>query len=242
MLSAHPRQRGVTLVELMIAGAISLVALSAALTVYSATARHSTLQLRSAHLHQQVLGILYLVSRDLRRAGYWHFDPARRSPVDNPFQNDTNRVRSGALAGEAADSCILLSYDLDRDGLVGVGQCNRQRCPPFSDGDNVEQFGYRLHDGAVQSRYAGSGLACDAGYWQALNDPDIRITHLRFGLRAHCINLRDRTAPCNDAAPQLVQRLVRIDIGARLEPDPDSRISLVQWVALRNDRLQAAEP
>lgn len=242
MLSAHPCQRGITLVELMIAGAISLVALSAALTVYSATAHHSTLQLRSAHLHQQILGILYLVSRDLRRAGYWHFDPPRQSPVDNPFQRSENRVRSGTFPGEAADSCILFSYDLDRDGLVGVGQCDKGHCPPLSDDDNVEQFGYRLHHGALQSRYAGSGLACDAGYWQALNDPDIRITHLRFGLRAHCINLLDRTAPCDDAAPQLVQRLVSIDIGARLEPDPDSQIRLVQWVALRNDRLQAAEP
>ncbi len=242
MLSARPRQRGVTLVELMIAGAISLVALSAALTVYSATARHTTLQLRSAHLHQQVLGILHLVSRDLRRAGYWHFDPAQRSPADNPFQSSENRVRSGAFGGEPADSCILLGYDLDRDGLVGVGQCEQGECPPFSDDDNVEQFGYRLHHGAVQSRYAGTGLACGAGYWQALNDPDIRITRLRFGLRRHCINLLEGTAPCDDAAPQLVQRLVSVDIGARLAHDPDSEISLVQWIALRNDRLQAAEP
>jgi len=242
MLSARPRQRGITLIELMIAGAISLVALSAALTVYSATARHTRLQLRSAHLHQQVLGILYLVSHDLRRAGYWQFDPAQRSPASNPFQSSENRVRSGAFADEPADSCILLAYDLDRDGLVGVGQCEQGECPAFSDVDNVEQFGYRLHHGAVQSRYAGSGLTCGAGYWQALNDPDIRITHLRFGLRKHCTNLRERTAPCDDSAPQLVQRLVSVDIGAQLEHDPDSEISLVQWVALRNDRLQAAEP
>ena len=40
MLTAVSNQRGLTLVELMVAGAISLIALSALLSVYSTTIQH----------------------------------------------------------------------------------------------------------------------------------------------------------------------------------------------------------
>lgn len=242
MLTAAIRQQGITLVELMVASAISLVALSAVLTVYSETARHSRLQLQSAHLHQQVSGILYLIGRDLRRAGYWHFDPARQSPAENPFQLGENRLRHSALPDEPAESCILLAYDLDADGRVGIGQCGNGHCPPRSDDDNVEQFGFRLRNGAVQSRYGGTGLDCGTGYWQSLNDPDIEISQLQFDLRAHCINLMETDDQCRDSLPSLTERIARIAIGARVKNRPESEIKLVQWVAVRNDVLLGGDP
>lgn len=242
MLRAAARQHGLTLVELMIAGAISLIALSAVLSVYSATARHGTQQLQSMQLHQQMFGILHLIGRDLRRAGYWQFEPERQSPADNPFQQVENRLRSGALAGEAADSCILLSYDLDRDGLVGVGQCGPGGCPPLSDSDNVEQFGFRLHDGNVQSRYAGSGLSCDSGYWQSLNEPDVRVTRLLFALHSRCTALSPESPPCDGTTPQLTQRVVSIDVDAQLDKHPETQLSLTQWITVRNDLLQEPAP
>lgn len=240
MLSAAHRQHGLTLVELMIAGVISLLALSTVLTVYSTTAHHSTLQLQSAHLNEQLLGMLHLIGRDLRRAGYRHFDPARESSAANPFQLGDNRLRVGAAPGEPAGSCILFAYDLDQDGLVGVGECRQARCPRLSDDDNVEQFGFRLRDGALQSRYGGTGLDCNAGYWQALSDPDIHVTRLRFGLHTHCIHLDTAGAACDEAAPQLLQRLVSIEIGARFDTTPETGLEQVRWVAVRNDRLQEA--
>jgi prepilin peptidase dependent protein B len=225
------------LIELMIAAVIALVVLSAVLTVYGATVRHSRLQRPWARLHQQLYGMVHLIGRDLRRAGYWHFDPARHSPVENPFQDATNRLRSGAFPGEPADSCVLLAYDLDADGLVGVGRCRNRHCPPLSDDSNVEQFGFRLHNGALQSRYAGTGLDCGSGYWQALNDPAIEITHLQFTLHAHCINLTDPDAACRGSAPRLVQRVVRVSVGARLRNRPETEIGRVRWITVRNDRL-----
>lgn len=231
-------QRGVTLVELMIAGVIALIALSAILSVYNATARHSKLLLQSAHLQQQVRGMLQLIGRDLRRAGYWRFDPARQSASDNPFQQGENLVRPGAYPDESPDSCILLAYDLDDDGQVGIGRCHNA-CPPATDDDNVEQFGFRLHGGSVQSRYGGDSLGCDAGYWQALNDPDIEVTRLHFDLHRHCLNLADSEQPCAEDGPQLVQRIIGITVDARLRARPDSSISLVHWVSLRNDQLVA---
>jgi prepilin peptidase dependent protein B len=237
VLTVAVRQCGITLLELMVAGTVSLIALSAVLTVYTATARHSKLQLQSAHLHQQVGSILHLIGRDLRRAGYWHFDATQQSPAQNPFQIGQNQVRSGAFAHEHADSCILLAYDLDADGLVGIGQCRNGRCPPGSDEDNVEQFGFRLRNTMLQSRYGGTDLYCDAGYWQALNDPDIEITRLSFTLHTHCLNLQQTDDSCRDSLPRLIQRVARIDIAARIRNHPETELRLDHWIAIRNDQL-----
>lgn len=235
------RLLGVTLIELMIATAISLTALAAVVTIYSATARHSTLQLQSAHLHQQLYGIVHLIGRDLRRAGYRAFDPQQEAPAANPFQLGENRLRTAALAGESADSCILLAYDRDRDGKVGVGKCHGH-CAALNDTDNVEQFGFRLRRQSVQARYGGTSLACDSGYWQTVNDPDVEITALAFTLHEHCINLADATRPCDADGAQLLQAVVDLHIGARLRNHPDTDLDLVQRIAVRNGLLRGAAP
>lgn len=236
------RQRGLTLIELMLAGTLALIALAAVMTVYAATAHHSRLQLQSAHLHQQMRGILQLIGRDLRRAGYWRFDALQQSAADNPFQRGDNRLRTGAYPDQRPGSCILLAYDLDDDGRVGVGRCAGAACPPFTDDDNVEQFGFRLRNGAVQSRYGGTALGCDTGYWQALNDSDIDVTRLHFTLYTHCVDLAATGQACNLDAPRLFQFVVKIDLVARLRRQPHSETTLTGWIRLRNDRLVAPPP
>jgi prepilin-type N-terminal cleavage/methylation domain-containing protein len=238
MLTYHHKQRGVTLVELMIASVIALIALSAVLTVYSASARHSTGLLQQAHLHQQLHALMHLIGRDLKRAGYWHFDPGFRAPSDNPFQNSTNQIRIQAYAGHSPDSCILYAYDLDQDGLVGVGVCKDTDCADETDDDNVEQFGFRLHGARVQSRYGGSGLECDSGYWQTVNDPAIEITQLRFTQHSSCLNLLETDRECTPDAPQLIQRALEIQLSGQLHNRPDSNTAIAQWVRIRNDQLR----
>ena len=59
MLIRQHRQLGATtLVELMIAAVITLIILSAVLTVYSASARHGSQLLQQAHLHQQLHALI----------------------------------------------------------------------------------------------------------------------------------------------------------------------------------------
>ncbi|MCO6413431.1 MAG: prepilin-type N-terminal cleavage/methylation domain-containing protein [Thiogranum sp.] len=231
------RQRGITLIELMIATTIALFALSVVLTVYSTTARHSTLHLQRTHLHQQLHATLHLIAGDVRRSGYWQFDPRTQSPGDNPFQNAVNDVRHAAYPGEAADSCILFAYDLDRDGLVGVGQCKGASCAQGEDEDNVEQFGFRLRDGAIQSRYGGTELSCNSGYWQAVTDPEIEITRFRFTRHIDCDNLAAQEQACSDTAPRLMRRAVELQMSGRQRRHPDVRLDISTWVRLRNDRL-----
>lgn len=241
MLNAARAQAGLTLVELMIAGLIALIALSALLSVYATTARHSLLQLESMHLHQQLHTLLDVLARDLRRAGYRAFHPLQHAPAHNPFQNRLNRLRTGALGQEPNDSCVLFAYDLDKDALVGVGRaCNARGCAVGSDADNVEQLGYRLNRQRLQSRYGGTTFGCDSGHWQTLNDPGIDITALRFELHRHCTNLADQHANCQPALPALYRRSLRIEISAEIHNKPQTRTQLGTWLRIPNDRLVPA--
>ena len=240
MLDNAPRQRGTTLVELMIASAIGLIAIAAVVTVYAATVRHSKDQLETAHLHHQLFGLLHLISTDIRRAGYWHFSASSQSPGDNPFTAGDNRLRSQAYPDERDNSCILLAYDLDKDGRVGLGQCSSNPCPDGTDKDNVEQFGFRLRNLSTQSRYGGNGVSCDSGYWQTLNDADIAITALSFDILERCTDLVDPDAPCTDDSARLIQRAVSIELNGQLVNKPETEARLSRWIVVRNDIVRDA--
>ncbi len=240
MLNPIQKQHGVTLVELMIASSIGLIAIAAILTVYTATAQHASHQLRSAHLKQQLHAMLHLMANDIQRAGYWHFDATTQPPADNPFNSGDNRLRTGTYLEELSDSCLLFAYDLDRDGHVGIGQCRNQICLQDTDNDNVEQFGFRLREISIQSRYAGDSVGCESGYWQTLNDADIEVLLLQFRLLEHCSNLLSPEEPCADRSAGITQRAVSITLSGQLINQADSRIDLERWVVLRNDILEAS--
>lgn len=237
MLNLFAQQRGTTLVELMIATTISLMALASILTVYISTASHSTRQLQQAHLHQQAQAIMQLISSDLKRSGYWEFDPALAFAGNNPFQSSAQKIRVAAYPRERARSCILYSYDLDRDGLVGVGQCNNSTCPAGFDQDNVEQHGFRLRSGRVQSRLGGRSFNCGNGYWQSISDADIEITRLAFSLSNNCTNLEPPSTACTNSSDNLLQHAVEISLHARIASHPASTLVLKQLVRIRNNQL-----
>ncbi len=233
-------QHGFSLVELMIAALLALIALGALLTVYDTTLRDSLRQLRQARLQQSLRAVLDLAGADLRRAGFRRFDPLTDRPLDNPFQAGANDLRIGAAAGEAAASCITYSYDLDRDGRLGTGRCPRRGCAPGTDADNDERFGLRLRRGTVQMRYGGRDLDCRRGRWQSLTDPDVEITSLRFKLVSRCLAL-PAGGPCTAARARLLVRQVEIRVGGRLAADPGLAARLQRRVWLRNDRYLPAQ-
>ncbi len=242
MLGTTTLQKGFTLVELMIAGVISLTALSAIVTVYAATAQHTTAQLSRADLRQQVYTVTELMASDIRRSGYWAFDPLVVSAAENPFEQPENQPRNGALDGEAPSSCLLFSYDLDGDGLVGKGQCRPVKCTPESDDDNVEQFGYRLSRGRIQMRYGGANTACNSGYWQTVTTPAIVVSALSFTLYSKCLNLNGPQTSCTTEEPALVRRAVEFNVEASLARNSEITLRLSRWIDLRNAQLRGAQP
>ncbi|VAW80026.1 hypothetical protein MNBD_GAMMA15-756 [hydrothermal vent metagenome] len=237
MLSTIVSQKGFTLIELMIASLISLIVLSAITTVYSATAQHASAQLSGADLRQQLYTLTELITSDVRRSGYWAFDPLTVSPADNPFELPETRLRIGERDNETAASCLQYSYDLDRDGQWGKRRCRGTGCNATSDEDNVEQFGFRLNRGRVQVRFGGTGTSCNSGSWQSITTPGIVVDTLLFTLHTNCMNLKETETACIAEQPTLVRRAVEFSIEAHISRDEDKTLKLSRWVNLRNAQL-----
>ena len=224
----------------MIAGVIGLTAIAAVLSVYIATVRHANDQLGSAHLQHQLDSLLYLMTTDIRRAGFWQFDPAVDAVTANPFTTVENRIRIGSPDDTSTGPCLLFSYDLDKDGRLGIGNCQRPDCAdtPDTDTDNVEQFGFRLREGRVQSRYGGRVFSCDTGYWQTLNATDIEITELTFSLLNRCINLDQTREPCDGSGPELLRQATSIKLSGQRADQPETGTVRERWIQIRNDIME----
>lgn len=233
-------QRGMTLVELMIAGSISLLVVSAVTAIYQATAAQSLRQLETLHLHSTVQGILDLMSADIQRSGYWHFLPGKQQLKNNPFQSPANTIQTGAARGEPPDSCVVFSYDLDKDGKLGVGKCPVSGCLPQTDADNLELFGFRLRNQSLQMRYAGNRADCQGGYWQALTDASISVSDFRVTLQQSCLNLADSTSACNNGVDRQIIRTVSIELAAHNARRTAIHTELQRTITIRNDRFIAA--
>ena len=71
MLNARARQRGLSLVELMIGLTVGLIVLSGILGLLSGHLRGNSELIRTTRLNNELRGTMDLVVRDLRRATYW---------------------------------------------------------------------------------------------------------------------------------------------------------------------------
>jgi prepilin peptidase dependent protein B len=153
------RQRGLSLVELMIGITLGVLLLLAGTSMYLGTVSANAELLKTAKLDQDLHAAMDLMLRDLRRAG------ATGDPnASNPFTLDA----AAAYSGQPANSCITFTYDLNQNGALDTGTPD-------------ERFGFRLKGQAVELRR--NGLACTADGWEAVTDPMVvRVTALQFSV------------------------------------------------------------
>ena len=173
--------KGFTLVELMVAVAISLVVLLAAGFMFSTTLKSSHANLRSVTLEQDLNTISEIMASELRRAGYW----------DDAMNNDplANATVSGAAApyntyvhlSLPSATCATYYYDANSDHTV----------------DNNELRAFQLNGTDLQMRRScSSGFAtcmgsCQVGDWETVNEESlVEITALSFSSTgSRCVNL-----------------------------------------------------
>ena len=150
----NTRNRGFTLIELMVALVLGLVVIGGVMGVFMSTYQANAQNIKSMRLTEEMRAIMSLMSRDIRRAGSRQlaWQPSLLG-TPNPFSTatGTNWVVS-KYGSEAANSCVLFTYDSDANDTVG----------------NIDKFGYRLNAGAVEMRQAG--LNCAANGWENITD------------------------------------------------------------------------
>ena len=146
------RQRGLSLVELMVGLAVGLLVVAATTTMVAAQLADNRRLLLEAQVQQDLRTAADLIARDLRRAGFWH-DAARATAaggaalgmIGNPYA----AVAPALNAASASQIDYVYAY---ATRTVDDNQVN-----------DDEVYGFRLRNGVVETQLG-------RGNWQALTD------------------------------------------------------------------------
>lgn len=165
--NSRQRQRGMTLIELMISIVLGLLILSAATAMTVKSLAMNTETLASARLNQELDSIIHVMVNDIRRAGY------SGGLFDFADNEDLNIVSS---------SCVLYAYDANENGALD----NTEKL-----GFKLVNSEVQMRTDCA----AGATCAtdCTTGTWSALNETDMTtITSLTFdAVDSKCISLTD---------------------------------------------------
>lgn len=199
------RQKGLSLVELMITITLGLLLIAALTAVFSNTLGVNSRSLKLSQLHEEATAIMDLMVGEIRRTGYRGdaaelvYDPANASTAFN------NTIVISQYSGEEANSCIVFSYDEDADGV--------------HDGA-AENYGFRMRDNKIQRRQSSAG--CDAGGWQDVTTTAMLVVNdLDFTLTEQMIELVN-------------EQRVTIVMEVAMPSDPEITRTMTSEVVIRN--------
>ncbi len=236
-IGARPLAHGLSIVEMMIGVTISLFILAGATMLLTSQLGDNRRLLLEAQLQQDLRTAADMISRDIRRAGYW--GQAYRSVCPPPPATCTaaNNPYNGLTAVSTTQVIYARSTDEEGGVLIGTddnaldGGANRPR----------EQVGFRWNASNKTIDYL-----VGANNWQALTDAAVmQVTQFSMTLAAVPIPVPCGTGPCSPTEPtqalgpggcRLVQmsRDVSFTIVAQAVHDSNVKRSVSDNVRLRN--------
>jgi prepilin peptidase dependent protein B len=218
--SAKKDQRGLTLIELMVAIAIGLIVIAAALNFFSRHLRESRAVQVELRLMQDLRSAADLIARDLRRAGHWG------NAAAGVWQRDAEAVTANPYAFVTIASNDV-AFNFSRDAVDNNSI------------DTNEQFGFRLRSGVVE-------FLLGNGNWQALSDANtVTITSFTVTPSVQHVSLEGMCATACSAAdsaaatcpPQQHIRSLNIALVGQAVSDAKVKRSVQNQVRLRNDAI-----
>lgn len=235
----HPRRlaQGLSIVELMVGITISLFILAGATLVLTTQLDQNRRLLLEAQLQQDLRTTADMISRDVRRAGFWgkaycNVWPASLDLADCPAPNPYSTMTPDNAPG----GTIQLIYERSTDPEDGA-DIN------FDDGllDNVanrprEQVGFRWNQENGTIEYM-----VGANNWQSLTDAAVlQVTQFSMVVNRQVLPVPCAAAGCQAQGPvcggpmSVQSRDISITIVARAMHDPAVQRSLRENVRLRN--------
>ncbi len=228
----NTRNRGFTLIELMVALVLGLVVIGGVMGVFMSTYQANAQNIKAVRLNEEMRAVMALMSRDIRRAGVRSFAWNATTPnwfVTNYFAaTGANWVVTRYDSTAPVKSCALFAYDTNGNNAL----------------DNVDRMGYRLNPttGAIEAyNHTAGGWVCNGASWQPVTDAKIAwIRSLVFttttepslpgvSVRTVIINLRAATHTRSaDPATLTAADCTNIDVVCR---------QLVEKIRLRNDAV-----
>lgn len=228
-LSRRRRQRGLSIVELMVGVAIGLFVVAAATMLVSMQLSDNRRLMLETQVQQDLRATADIITRELRRAGHWG---KARDGVwyadnvavirENGYGAIAKAVDSDFADGEES-STVLFAYSRSGDEADENGAL-----------DSAEELGFRLDGGVIQSRLGDAG-------WQALTDGNtLTVTDFRLGMNRQPLRL-ECPKPCPDplvdCRPILEVRNITVFIKGRPANDGTVERSIRSNVRLRNDAI-----
>jgi len=220
-LRSAPVQRGLSMVELMVGIALGMFLVAGASTLFVNHLDNSRRLLLEARLNQDLRATADLITRDLRRAGYWGnalqgtvAAGAGSTTVVNPYRSVTPNPGASTIA-----------YNFSRD----VTENNAL--------DANEQFGFNLNNGAI--RLSINGVS------QVVTDPDtLTITAFTIAPTETVVDIRDSCASTctGGGCPTITVRQYLLTLTGRATRDPTMTRTLQTRVRVRNDLFAGACP
>jgi hypothetical protein len=224
MLIRTPSQRGVSLVELMVAVAVGFALLMLITQIFVHQAAANTDLLKGTRLNQELRAIMDLSVRDIRRAGYWGsaISSAWYEGTPGVSANPLNAITVGDTVNPGtatAASSIRYAYDVNGDGAI----------------DDSENVMIRLNNGAVEMV---QGIANPTT--TQLSDPGSTvITALTFSIAPTTVTVACVVSGSN---PTLTIRQITIALTGRLASDPTVTRSMQETDRIRTDYITGACP
>lgn len=215
-LAPRRAARGVSIVELLVGVALGLFVIGGALGVLASNLSGSRTLTKETRLNQDLRVAADLITRDLRRAGYW--GNAIKGVQSGGPQNPYGAAIDSSVAGEVSYAYSDVS-SVENDG-VGA----------------TESFAFRLHDGAIE-------MQTGAGGWTEITDKkSFKVTAFNITPTETAITL---TSACTGwkpgmPAPTITVRNYAVVISGESISGPKVQRSLRTQVRVRNDTVAGA--
>ena len=221
--------RGMSIVELLIGVAIGLFILAGASAMFVSNVTNSRRLLIEARINQDLRATMDLVTRDLRRGGYWGNSLAGTLATGSTSVTQVNPYSVVTSTGTTQIDYAYTRDTTENDALDA----------------GVEQFGFRL-DTTVNAIQMNVG-----GNWQTLTNTDILSiptsgftitpTETTIDIRAACAKTCTDTllAP---TCPRVQVRTYNIVLAGTSKTDSSVSRTLRSQVRVRNDALAGSCP
>jgi len=255
------KQKGFTLIELMIAMMLGLIVIGGALSIYISTIKSSSDVVKSARLNYDLDSAMQFMINDIRRAGYWGGAVAESNAAINPFSMDSTNTNITIPTA----SCILYSYDYDGNGAdedpENLGFDKVGNAIVVVAGGTSEFFGFKLEGGDIKvwsKTIADTTGNCSADGWIRITDENkVNVSSLSFSnTNSQCLNRTPEpdefyAGPCSAAysaavgvmgklsdGDQAVEvRQIDITLTGNVVNDDPVEKTLTATVKVRNNRI-----
>jgi prepilin peptidase dependent protein B len=203
--------KGFTLAELMVGIALGLLVVLGSLFGLKYTLGGSSALSINTQMDADMQAAMTLLTRELRRAGYWGQAAAAVGVDPNLYKNPFADISSSG-------TCIRFSYDFNGNGALDV-------LPAFD-----ERRAFALQDRMLWYRKGGDfGCSPNSAGWEPLFDPGIVLVD---GFR---IEEQDTAIPVNGATRSIHLRSYLVTLDASSRTDATIRRQLKTNIKVRND-------